>query len=59
MRRVNLAWNTEIPDQTIINAIQAMFTALRGKPVTLTVGKGLHINGLPEGNIYIDLSEAK
>lgn len=54
MRRVSLAWNIELDERQVINAIQAMFTALRGKPVVMTVGKGLHINGLPEGNIYVE-----
>lgn len=54
MRRVNIAWTTEIPDQQIIEAINQMFTRLRGKPVTMLVGQGQHINGLPEGNIYVE-----
>ena len=54
MRTVTLAWNTEIPDAQMVKALQGMFTTLRGKPVVMTVGKGVAVNGLPLGHIYVE-----
>ena len=54
MRNVNLAWNTDVPDAQIIKALKDMFTQLRGKPVVMTIGQGVAVNGLPQGHIYVE-----
>lgn len=50
MRHVSIAFDHDVPEYLVIEAIKKTLS-----PRNIIVGQGILVNGLPEGNIYVEL----